>query len=418
MQDYLEKAKVYWQKTTALASQGYTFVNQRRYQWLTHTLMVFLVTRFIVFMAAYLAEIAIPGVEGDAYYHVNRANIFLDVWARWDSAFYLNIIQFGYWFQPGYQSSVAFFPLYPLMMGIIEPIVGSYLAAGVWVSNLCLLGALFFLYRLTELEFGDVGAATRAIFYIAAFPTSFFFTAVYTESTFLLFAVGSMYFARKQLWGWAALMGMLCSASRIVGVIMWGVVGLEWLRAHGWTLTTIHRKESWQNLVKALRTDYISLAIICMIPLGLFSYMYFLKHVFDDPVAFSTTQSAWGRQTVGPFVIIRRDTSALFTGNIWSGQIWYHIALDLAAFFAVVLAAIPIWRRLGASYALYSLLCVLIPVSSGTQSISRYMLVIFPFFMMLGWWGRYQAIDRTVTIGFSVFLGIMTAVFVNWIFIA
>lgn len=418
MQNYLEQTKVYWQKAKVVLSHVHGIVNQPRYYWLTRVLLVFLVTRFIVLMGAYLAEIAIPGVDSDAFYHVDPSNIFLDVWARWDSAFYLSIIQNGYWFQPGYQSSVAFFPLYPLMIGILEPIAGSYLAAGLFASNLCLLGALIFLYRLTELEFNDSGTATRTVFYIAAFPTAFFFNAVYTESTFLLFAVGSMYFARKQLWAWAALMGMLCSASRIVGIVTWGVVGLEWLRYHGWTLTTLHRKQTWENLLKALRTDYLNLAVICMIPLGLFSYMYFLNHVFDDPVAFSTTQSAWGRQTVGPFTIISRDTQALFTGNIWTGQIWYHIALDLAAFFAIVAVSIPIWRRLGASYALYSLLCVLVPISSGTQSISRYTLVIFPFFMLLGWWGRFQTIDRTLTIGFSVFLGILTTVFVNWIFIA
>jgi hypothetical protein len=45
-------------------------------------------------------------------------------------------------------------------------------------------------------------------------------------------------------------------------------------------------------------------------------------------------------------------------------------------------------------------------------------LVVFPFFMLLGVLGRHHLIDRTLTIGFSVFLGIFTGLFVNWIFIA
>lgn len=405
-------------KLRGTTQQAVTTINQPKYYWLTRPLAAFFVTRLIVFLGAYLAEIALPSRTGDGLYHVDPNNIFLDVWARWDSSFYINIVRDGYFFAEGFQSSVAFFPLYPMFIYLLEPLAGSLLAAGVLVSNLSLVGALIFLYKLTDFEFNDSGTATRTVFYIAAFPTAFFFTAVYTESTFLLFAVGSMYFARKGEWGWAALFGMLTSATRIVGVLMLGVVGLEWLRKHGWTLDTMHKKEAWLNMLNAVRRDYISLGMILMIPLGVFSYMHFLNTHFGDPVAFSTTQSAWGRQTVGPIAVVMRDVEALFAGNFMTGEIWYHLALDLGAFAAVMLVSFFIWQRLGASYALYAMLCVLIPASSGSQSISRYVLVVFPFFMMLGVWGKNALLDRTLLIGFSVFLGILTSVFVNWIFIA
>ncbi|MDX2141265.1 MAG: mannosyltransferase family protein [Chloroflexota bacterium] len=398
-------------------SQFVEHATQPQYYWITRPLLALVITRLIVFFGAYVAEIAIPGISGDGLYHVNPNNILLDVWARWDSAFYLRIVEQGYWFVPGQQSSVAFFPLYPLLMSFAEPFVGSALAAGVLVSNLCLFGALVFLYRLTEFEF-DANAAGRTVFYIAAFPTAFFFSAVYTESTFLLFTVSTMYFARRRMWAWAALFGVLCASSRIVGVVIWGIVGLEWLRAHGWTLGTIHKMQSWRNLLKALRVDWLNLAIICLIPLGLITYMVFLNQQFGDPFAFSTTQSAWGRQMLGPVAIIWRDLTGLFGGNFWTGDIWYHVILDLGAFFAVLGLAFVIWRRLGASYALYCLISILIPASSGTGSLSRYALVIFPVFMMLGHWGRHHWLDRALLISFSVMLGILTTVFVNWIFVA
>lgn len=393
-------------------------LNNPRYHWLTRPLLAFIVTRLIVFLAAYLAEVAIPGITGDGLYHANPNNVFLDVWARWDSGFYLSIAENGYNFELGQQSSVAFFPLYPLLMALITPIVGSTLAAGVVVSNAALLGALVFLYRLTDLEFADNAAATRAVFYMAAFPTAFFFSAVYTESTFVLFAIAAMYFARRRLWAWAALAGVLVASARIVGVVMWGVVGLEWLRAHGWTLSTLHRRDAWAGLWRGLRTDWRSLAIICLIPLGLLTYMLYLYNTFGDPVAFSTTQSAWGRELVGPFVIIYRDLANLWGADVWRGDIFYHIVVDLAAFAVVVGAGVVMWRQLGESYALYSLLSVLIPVSSGSQSMTRYALVVFPLFMLLGLWGRNGLLDRALLVSFSVFLGIFTAIFVNWIFIA
>jgi len=391
-------------------------LNQPEYAWLTRPLLAFLITRFIVFLGAYLAEVGIPGIAGEGLYHINPNNVWLDVWARWDSAFYIRIVEDGYWFVPGQQSSVAFFPLYPLLVSFLEPFIGT-LAAGVLVSNAFLLGALIFLYKLTELEF-DSASAGRAVFYIAAFPTSFFFTAVYTESTFLFFAVSTMYFARKDMWAWAGLFGLLCASSRIVGVVIWGVVGLEWLKSHGWTLGTIHKRAAWENLLKAIKTDWLNLAAICIIPLGLLSYMLFLNHEFGDPIAFSTTQSAWGREMLGPWTIIWRDLTGLLGGDFLRGDIWWHVILDLTAYFSVLGVAVVIWRRLGASYALYGIISIVIPSMSGTGSLSRYALVIFPMFMMLGYWGRRQWLDRALIITFSVLLGILTTMFVNWIFVA
>jgi len=392
-------------------------LNQPEYYWLTRPLMAFLITRVIVFLGAYLAEIAIPGVVKDGFYHVNPNNVWLDVWARWDSAFYIRIVEDGYWFTLGQQSAVAFFPLYPLLVSFLAPFVGT-LAAGVIVSNSLFLGALIFLYKLTELEFNDAAVASRTVFYIAAFPTAFFFTAVYTESTFLFFTISTMYFSRKQMWAWAGLFGLLCASSRIVGIVIWGVVGLEWLRVHGWTLGTIHKREAWTNLFKALKTDWLNLGAICIIPLGLITYMVFLKVQFNDPIAFSTTQSAWGREMIGPIAIIWRDLASLMGGDFLKGDIWWHVILDLSAYFGVLLIAVAIWRRLGAGYALYCILSIVIPSFSGTGSLSRYALVIFPAFMMLGYWGRWQWLDRTVIITFSVLLGILTTLFVNWVFVA
>ncbi len=411
LQDFsaaMRRAQVLWQRLAPADAH-----------WLTRPLAAFGITRLIVFVSGYLADLAIPNMTDVAYWHALEGNMFLDVWARWDSGFYLGIAQNGYSYQIGQQSPVAFFPVYPLLTRLFTPLTGNTVAAGWLVSNLALFGILILLYQLTLLEFGDRDTATRTVFYLAAFPTAFFFSAVYTESVFLLLVLGAMYFGRRRLWGWAGVFGMLAAATRIVGVIMWGVVGLEWLKVHGWTLSTLHRREAWQGMWRGLRSDWRSLLSISMIPLGLFTYMLFLYVQFGDPVAFSTVQSAWGRQMLGPVTIILNDIKALAGGNFLTGAgVWWHVIVDLTAFFAVLVAVVPIWRRLGESYALYSLISMVIPASSATQSLSRYALVVFPFFMMLGLWGKHVLLDRLLTIAFSVFLGIFTAIFVNWLFIA
>ncbi|MEL6527603.1 MAG: hypothetical protein AAFQ07_18020, partial [Chloroflexota bacterium] len=235
---------------------------------------------------------------------------------------------------------------------------------------------------------------------------------------FLLFSVGAFYFARKGEWGWASVMGMLCAGSRMVGVISFGVIGLEWLRSHGWTFSTIYKIDVWKNMGKAIWTDWANLLVIFFVPMGLISYMVFLYVNFNDPIAFSTVQSAWGREQIGAHAVLWRDLRLLLSGDFLRGDIWYLIGVDLVPALLVLASLVWMWRRLGESYAILSALSILIPMNSGTQSLSRYVLVIFPFFMLLGYLGRHRLIDRTLMILFSVFLGVFTGLFVNWIFIA
>jgi hypothetical protein len=34
--------------------------------------------------------------------------------------------------------------------------------------------------------------------------------------------------------------------------------------------------------------------------------------------------------------------------------------------------------------------------------------------MLLAWWGRNATVDKVITISFSVFLGVLTVITVNW----
>ena len=208
--------------------------NWARWRWLLYPFAAFAVTRIVVMCGAYLAEIALPSQTGAEFWHAVPENVMLDVMARWDSGFYLGIARDGYSITPGQMSTVAFFPVYPMLMNLLSPLVGGNLVlAGVLVSNLLFFVALVFLYLLTELVFGDSATAQRTIFYLAAFPTAFFFSAVYTESTFLAFSIGTFYFAASAHVGMGRRHGagdVCCAHCRRFGV---GRGVAEWMGALG-----------------------------------------------------------------------------------------------------------------------------------------------------------------------------------------
>jgi hypothetical protein len=387
----------------------------QKYKWLLHPFGAFIISRLAIFAAAFIGHVMLPADPG--HWEPRAGNVFLDLLARWDSQWYQWIVQEGYWLRPGQRSNVAFFPLYPMAIDLVAPFVGNNtVLAGVIVSNVAFLALLIVLYKLTRLESDSHQTARRTVFYLAIFPTSFFFSMMYTESLFLFFIVAAIYFARKRLWVWAALMGLLAGTARVVGVLTWGLVMWEWLRVHGWNIETIHRKQSWLNLWQGVKRDWIHILVIAVIPLGILSYIVFLQQTFNDPVAFSTVQSAWGRENIGPWAVVARDIRVLSSEGMGLGNL--SRILNLTTMAVIVGMSVTIWRRLGAGYALYTLLALLIPATSASQSLMRYAVVCFPVFMIFGMWGKHTAFDRAYSTIAAVLLGVLTVISVTWTFVA
>ena len=141
---------------------------------------------------------------------------------RQDAAWFLRIATGGYAAGDG---SAAFFPLYPMAIKVLAwlPGVGP-LGAALFISNACFLGALVLFHGLTRLEGMSAAVARTSVLLIAIFPTAFFFLAPYTESPFLLLSVSAFWFARRDRWAMAALMGALAALTRSIGLVL--VLGL------------------------------------------------------------------------------------------------------------------------------------------------------------------------------------------------
>ena len=102
---------------------------------------------------------------------------FTDVWARWDSVFFVRIAEHGYT-----STSAAFYPLYPaLVAGLGRAFFGHYVLAGIVISLAAAAGAFLLLHRIAEERLGADGAQ-RAVLYLAIFPMALFLQAVYSES--------------------------------------------------------------------------------------------------------------------------------------------------------------------------------------------------------------------------------------------
>ena len=365
-------------------------------------LFAFALTRLIVliiFIFATNFEIPIPPQAADDYknpnivIHKDSMRPRLAHLAGYgDGGWYMGIARNGYErrpFESTEQHNWAFFPLFPLLLGAVSKLTGGMPLTGMVFSSLLFLAALVVLYK-TTLSFGyDDGVADRAVFYLAAFPTSYFFSLPMTESLFLLLTVSSFYAARRDAWWAAGLLGALASATRVTGVVLLPVLALVY----------------WQQHRKRLRVDVLKLLLI---PLGLLAFMYYLDVITGDALAFRRVLGSWGRQSgffLRPLLEYLKHPQDISLS--WDFRLLNFSVSVLALVCGVVLAKRREW-----ALSLYTLAGIVIPLSSQLlQSHARYVMVVFPVFIVLAAWGRDARLDQTIRAAFLVLLGLMSALF-------
>ena len=329
--------------------------------------------------------------------------------ANWDSGWYNAIARHGYSYTPDVQSNVAFFPLYPLTIRLLQPITRDAVLAGVIVSHIAFLGGLLFVYRLALLHTDSDRVARRTVLYIACFPTAFFFSAVYSESLFLCLSVGSLYFSRRGDWWRAGILGALASATRVVGVLLLPVLMLELLRAAGWAPSTLRDREQLSSALLRLWGRRIDLLALMFVPLGLAAFAALTYVTLDEPFAFFKVQDAFHRESIGlPLAFVK---SVVLLIVYPEGA--FRVGLDVAAVVIAGALLVPIWRRIDPIYAIYVVLIVLVPASSWAfrWGTSRYALVAFPIFLAMAMLVQRNAVHRAIVVASVAGLAAVTVSF-------
>jgi len=357
---------------------------------------VFIATRIPLILIAPLAAVLIGQRQGQ---HWSASHgVLLDVWGRWDAQHYLAIATAGY-----QGKEMAFFPLYPFLIHIFGGLIGDHLTAALVISNLAFLVALGYLYALVKLEFGDESIAFHAIFYIAIFPTAIFFSAVYTESLFLALTVASVYYARHGNYITSGVFGALAAMTRVEGMLT--AIPLAYEAWHGW------RERGGTALTRG------TIGVL-LVPAGLFAYMGYLYALVGDPLFFLKIQDNWNRHLALPWISIVNTVKEIRAHPLASGGTVNHV-IELAFTLAFLALVVVAFKKLRLSYALYFAASLLMPMSTASlMSMPRFVLVMFPAFMLMAIWGRNPVVNAAIVSLSLPLLGLFTVLFADWYWLA
>jgi hypothetical protein len=309
--------------------------------------------------------------------------------ARGDSGWYNGIAQKGYErrpFESTQQHNWVFFPLFPMLMGLVGRLVGYYLIPGALLSASFFFVALILLHKLVLTSGFEPPVADRAVFYTAVFPASYFSSLPMTEGLYLMLTLASFLAAARGRWWAAGVFGAFTSATRLSGVLLAPALTLYYLQR-------TRRSEA------GVQTLWLG-----VIPLGLVSFMVFLWSITGNPFACIDAVKGWGRTGAAPWMTLYEY---LLTPRAIIDP-WNFRTLHFAsAILALGVAAFWAWRRHWA-FAFFTLFAVLLPLSSGTlHSTARYMSVVFPIFIALAILAIRPRLDQTIRVIFLVLFTIM-----------
>src|SRR5436190_8840024 len=345
---------------------------------------------------------------------------FTDVWARWDSVWFLRIAVHGYDAASGAAS--AFYPLYPGTVAVLgRAFFGHYVLAGILISLAAALGSFLLLYRLAEERLGADGAR-RAALYLAVFPFAFFLQAVYSESLYLLLTLGAFALAERR---------RFLAAGAVTGLALL-------TRPTGFALLPALALLAWHE-----RDRIRALGSLAVAPILFAAYPFYLWRAEGDPWAFLHAQRIWTRHVspAGPLGGIWDGLRVGWAGveQLASGShthiYWTPVRntdpiraatlnLECLAFLVLfIVLTVLAWRWFGAPYGLFAALSLAIPLSVPSErwpllSMPRFGLTIFPLFLALAVIGGRPRVHTAILAVSSLLLGVAVVQWALWQWVA
>jgi Gpi18-like mannosyltransferase len=369
-------------------------------------LVVFLISRIALEIVGILSAFYFPPAQAifkirDLQYHT-RQSLPLEMWAHWDSEWYLLIADHGYasyeYFKDAgggrylQQDSSKFFPAYPIAIRALTFITGNSVLSGILISNICAVLFLYFFLRLASKFMSAENTVNAAILYIV-FPTSLFLSAIYAEAMFLAAIVAAFLFIEERKLLPALIACAIAVLTRPQGAL--ALPALAWL--------------AWQKF--EARRIMATAGIIAAVCIPLAGYLMYIDNTFGSMSWISQSQTYWRGEMKYPFYAFVR----FFQNKIAiHGQ--HNSMIDFTFAIVQIIVLIFSFRSVPLPYALYSLIALLFPLSSSLFSFSRLCLANFPFFLvlppLLGRW------NLPIQIFSAIILAFFMAAFANWFWVA
>ena len=385
----------------------------------------------------------------------------------WDGLWYRLIAIEGY--PKSHVWNDAFWPLYPMSMRALSRVTGlPEDVSGYLIANICFFVAMVLLYQLVRIDF-DTPIARRTIWAIAIFPTALFFTAVYTESLFLMLSVAALLCARVRKWWLAGVLGALAALTRSHGIFLVIPFAVLWVKQNGFYLRAAVPKGItvampllgpiiFGGYLQLTQSDKDFLRFSKLFK-GDFVHFIDLKGLWREGGwrNFIEVQSAWNRTFAWPWhtfdcaingctmtvhqygedrvfqahaadwgwlrQLIDHPSWSLVTSNAWRKSVANSDTLELVSTILFIVLIVIGFKVLPLYQSLYLVPGIFIPLFQPSSvhplmSIPRFGLVLFPLFIVMAILLRKRILYLPAAAISIVLLVLLTVQFSTWYWVS
>ena len=312
-----------------------------------------------------------PGIAGGTLF---------EGWQRWDAYWYRTIVREGYVYYPGVQSSVAFWPSYPIVVKTFSWAFPSIFITGSVVSFVSGAISTVLVRRWAGLVLPRAAAVTTVALMLV-YPYGYYkFGAVYADSLCLAATLGAFVLLERDRMFWAGVLGIVASAARPAGLVIAVVLVLRVLERRNLErgATTV-----WQRFDP--RGFRLADSPILLAFAGVGTWAVYLWIRFGDPLLFATIEGSKGwDQGAGPSTWFKVTVFRELQHDPLAWSTIGHVVQGLLLIGA--LALVPrVIRRFGWAYGAYvvGLAALALIGTKDFQSSGRYILGAFPCFAVL-----------------------------------
>lgn len=318
---------------------------------------------------------------GCVYIALTKNNVIItDLFCKWDSGWYKDIIENGYMLEPmghpsGDAANWAFFPLYPMICRVFYLITHiDANSIGLIISNICFFVAVVYSCKYIIFTRKDMDYNIVAILMLFG-PWTFYFNSVYTESLFVMLIVMHFYYAKKEKFLAAGCIAALASATRLAGCflvffLLWNIYNKYKNNKDKYSLINF--------IIEILKKPKDCLALL-ICPLGTFSYMLYLYCFIGDAWAFKHIEKAWGRSYTGIEIL---KEWIIEISNVFIRKDVIGILLVLVCFYVYYLY-FKLLKEKRYDEFIFGFLSITLPFLSSYYSMPRYIIGSFFIFPLI-----------------------------------
>jgi len=362
--------------------------------FIKEVVIIFIITRFFIFFTAEISSKIYPeyiykkseytayqlqDYKGNETYFLNIAGalnlknfINLDEWRQFDAIHYERLVVNGYDDYKLYENHPAanwpFLPFYPGLVRLSWEPLSKYLSVntvGIILSNIFFYFGLIFVFRFCKDKYNKK-VANNTVWFLSIFPSTYFFSAFYTESLYLLIVASSFYYLNKGNYLKSAIIGSIGAITRITAIFLPIVYLWEIFKKNKYKITeTIKKRE---------------LYYIFIFPALLLIYLLYINNLTGSFLSPFKEQMNWGRTTF---------STPIYPIIEYLKEPYLHIPWDLGLITVIILTLTfyliyQVFRKMGLGYGIFSLLSLSLPLLSGFAGMNRFILSILPVFIAMG----------------------------------